>query len=156
MNHNRNSHNRDRPEIWQKHPLIHTSPPEILLLPFLTFNRNNYAWEILLSQKDINHEILCRFILFSLLIMSATKMRYTVYKNFSIFFFLFFFFLLLLFLFGWTTVKLKCNVPVNTIDRSLKYQYAVQWVFKSAVFLCKYKVWTKTASFLMTPSIVKS
>ena len=28
--------------------------------------------------EDINHEILCRFILFSLLIMSATKMHYMV------------------------------------------------------------------------------
>ena len=28
--------------------------------------------------EDINRDILCHFILFSLLIMSATKMRYTV------------------------------------------------------------------------------
>ena len=40
--------------------------------------------------------------------------------------------LLLLFLFGRATVKLKHNVSVNTIDRSLKYQYPVQWAFKSA------------------------
>ena len=62
--------------------------------------------------------------------------------------------LLLLFLFGRATVKLKRNVSVKTIDESLKYQHPVQWVFKSAIFLCKNKLWTKTAS-LSTPSIVK-
>ena len=34
--------------------------------------------ENLLSKKVTNHEILCRFILFSLLIISTTKIRYTV------------------------------------------------------------------------------
>ena len=32
-------------------------------------------------------------------------------------------------------VKLKRNVSVKTIDRSLKYQYPVQWAFKSAMQL---------------------
>ena len=35
------------------------------------------------------------------------------------------------------TVKLKHNVSVKTIHGCLKYQYSVQWVCKSAIFLCK-------------------
>ena len=62
--------------------------------------------------------------------------------------------LLLLFLFGRATVKLKQNVSVKTIDESLEYQYPLQWAFKSAIFLCDYRVWTKTASF-WTSSIAK-
>ena len=57
------------------------------------------------------------------------------YPKFSIF--------LLLYLFGRATVKLKHNLSVKTIDGSLKYQYPVQWAFKSAIFLCDYRVWTK-------------
>ena len=55
--------------------------------------------------------------------------------------------LLLLFLFGQATVKLKHNVSVNTTDGSLKYQYPVQWAFKSAIFLWANRVWMKIASF---------
>ena len=75
--------------------------------------------------------------------------HFAIYPNFSIFFLL-----LLLFLFGRATVKLKCNVSVKTIGGYLKYQYPLQWAFKSAVFLCDYRVWTKTASF-WTPLIAK-
>ena len=32
-------------------------------------------------------------------------------------------------------VKLKRNVSVKSIDESLKYQYPVQWAFKSAMRL---------------------
>ena len=59
--------------------------------------------------------------------------HFAIYPNFSIFFF--FFLLLLLFLFGRATVKLKCNISVKTIGEYLKYQYPMQWAFKSAVFL---------------------
>ena len=51
-------------------------------------------------------------------------------------------------------VKFKHNVSVKTIDGSLKYQYPVQWAFKRTIFLCDYRVWTKSAS-LLTPSIMK-
>ena len=53
--------------------------------------------------------------------------QFVKYPNFSIFFFL----LLLLFLFGWAAVKLKHNVSIKTTDGSLKYQYPMQWAFKS-------------------------
>ena len=71
-----------------------------------------------------------------------------IYPNFSSFFF--FLLLLLIFLFECATVKFKCNVSIETIDRYLKYQYPVQWAFKSAFFLCDYKVWTKNSFFLGT------
>ena len=64
--------------------------------------------------------------------------HFVKYMNFSIFFLLLF----LLFLFGRAMVKLKHNISVKTIDGSLKYQYPVQWVFKSTILLCDYKVWT--------------
>ena len=84
---------------------------------------------------------------------SFSKFRhFAIYPNFSIFFFFFFFLLLLLlFLFGRATVKLKCNISVKTIGGYLKYQYPMQWAFKSAVFLYDYRIWTKAASF-WTPS----
>ena len=46
-------------------------------------------------------------------------------------------------------VILKCNISMKTIGGSLKYQYPVQWVFKSAIFLCEYKASTETTSVLM-------
>ena len=67
-----------KPLCIGKQPLIHTNPPEIPFFPLQAFNRNIIMHENFIIMKDINREILCRFILLSLLIMSVTKMRYTV------------------------------------------------------------------------------
>ena len=45
-------------------------------------------------------------------------------------------------------IKLKQNVSVKTIDRSLKYQYPVQWSCKSTIFLCDYMVMDLNSLFL--------
>ena len=57
--------------------------------------------------------------------------HFAIIPEFSIFF---------LFLFGKALVKLKHIMSAKTIYGSLKYQYSAQRAFKSAIFLCEYKV----------------
>ena len=44
------------------------------------------------------------------------------------------------------TVKSKQDTSIWTFEPSLKYLCLVQWLFKNLIFLCKYKIWIKTAS----------
>ena len=77
--------------------------------------------------------------------------HFAIYPNFSIFFFFFLLLLLLLlllFLFGRATVKLKCNVSRKTIGGYLKYQYPLQWAFKSAIFLMRLRGMDQNSFFL--------
>ena len=50
------------------------------------------------------------------------------------------------FLFTRATVKSKQDKSIQNMKLCSKYSYPVQWLFKHLIFLCRPKIWTKTAS----------